>query len=204
MPNWSYNTLTIKDSNLNLIKLKKLLSSKHTELDFEKIKSPNRYILRKKKIWRKMSQKEKERWGVGGGSKFGSWVFNNGLQDWNCRHWGTKWNSSCDYVKLENNELIYSFDTAWGPPMGIINLLFDRFKTIDIELTYSIEGGQGSGEIKTENRKTVIDDHWTPHVFECPECENYFEEREDKTGMTECPECGHAINIEEYKLAEEI
>lgn len=187
-----------------MIKIKKDLDTKRTKLDFNKIVSNKKHLRKYKKKWIKLSPEEKKRWGTVGGRRFHSWWFNLVGCDWQCRHWGTKWNTSCDCCDLNDNELIYSFDTAWGPPMPIINALLDRYKTIDVELTYSVEGGNGAGHIKTENRETVLDDHYDVWMFECPNCETYFEEREDKTGFTKCPDCGTEIDIEKYKLAERI
>lgn len=43
--------------------------------------------------------------------------------DWNSMNWGTKWDMRVYGFNFENNELIFSGDTAWNPPFGIIKKL---------------------------------------------------------------------------------
>jgi hypothetical protein len=47
--------------------------------------------------------------------------------------WGTKWDTSDDRIVLENKEEIeYIFDTAWSPPIPVIEALRKQFPKLYI------------------------------------------------------------------------
>lgn len=66
--------------------------------------------------------------------------------DWCNIHWGTKWNA-CHSEGLLPREtthmLVYTFDTAWCPPVGIIHALAAKFPQLSFRLEYSVEGESG-------------------------------------------------------------
>lgn len=44
--------------------------------------------------------------------------------DWRCKNWGTKWNAyDQDLIGVSYNCIELKFDTAWAPPMPIIEKL---------------------------------------------------------------------------------
>ena len=47
--------------------------------------------------------------------------------DWCTENWGTKWELNADDIGYEGDEecLDYEFNTAWSPPEGIYNALYD-------------------------------------------------------------------------------
>ena len=49
--------------------------------------------------------------------------------DWNCKNWGTKWNA---YAQSSEGpcygEVTIIFDTAWAPPLPIIDALRKKYK----------------------------------------------------------------------------
>lgn len=48
---------------------------------------------------------------------------------WNIDNWGTKWDVNVNegYLeRIDDNTLQMSFDTAWGPPIGFYNFLFEN------------------------------------------------------------------------------
>ena len=67
--------------------------------------------------------------------------FNQGGYEWCLENWGTKW-GFCD-VHLESeseDELQYTFNTAWSPPAPLIVKLGEMFPTLEFDLR-SFEGG---------------------------------------------------------------
>lgn len=59
--------------------------------------------------------------------------------DWNTSNWGTKWDASVyDHHKEEDGRLYISFDTAWGPPIGLYEFLYEN--GYDVEAFYNEEG----------------------------------------------------------------
>ena len=69
--------------------------------------------------------------------------------DWNCNHWGTKWNVRIDEVEFDRvdaNTLQVKFDTAWSPPVPIFEKLARDLKVaIDVHV-----GGEVDDEYDLE------------------------------------------------------
>jgi len=210
MPNNCYNTIIITGDPTLLEKVKKQIKTTKRSFDFNKIISNKKHLQKKKKDWRKLSAEEKGKWKNRQygprrrNGAFMNWWFNNGGHEWQCNHWGTKWNAY-DISERHLQDLNYNFTTAWGPAIPVLISLSKRFPEINILLCYSIEGGNGCGNMKI-NKGEVIDHHeWNPEIFQCPECENWFEENPDNIGeFVSCPECEHKIHVEKYKISREI
>ena len=64
-----------------------------------------------------------------------------GWYDWSCANWGTKWDAyDIDFERDSDGRLIYVFDTAWSPPVPIVEELMEIFPGIAIEHRYFDEG----------------------------------------------------------------
>lgn len=66
--------------------------------------------------------------------------------DWCNSIWGTKWNacnSEGSEVKETAQMLVYYFETAWCPPVGVIHALASKFPDLKFRLEYSVEGESG-------------------------------------------------------------
>lgn len=57
---------------------------------------------------------------------------------WRQQHWGTKWELSADDCRIEkqDSELVYTFDSAWDPPLTALSKLAARFPNLEFELVY--------------------------------------------------------------------
>lgn len=76
--------------------------------------------------------------------------------DWRIENWGTKWNSyELGDVYLDNNELMYSFSTAWSPPIPVIQKLSTIFSGVEIEHKF-IDEGWGFAAEQTWKAGTMI------------------------------------------------
>jgi hypothetical protein len=65
--------------------------------------------------------------------------------DWNVSNWGTKWDASVyDYHTDSDGQLYISFDTAWGPPIGFYQFLYEN--GYDVEAYYNEEGMAFAGQ----------------------------------------------------------
>ena len=62
--------------------------------------------------------------------------------DFNSANWGTKWEVECQDVQVEDDGLTVStsFDSAWSPPMGIVEELTNRGLQVTL---YYYESGMG-------------------------------------------------------------
>ena len=66
--------------------------------------------------------------------------------DWRVNNWGTKWNSySCELVEQEDDYVVYTFDTAWGPPTGVIEALREQCPDFSISAFFDEPGMQEAG-----------------------------------------------------------
>ena len=73
--------------------------------------------------------------------------------DWNCEHWGTKWNSfdgHMEFDELYGEELKYTFDTAWSPPAPILMALKEKFPDLSIHWFYRVETWEACGFLHEE------------------------------------------------------
>lgn len=61
---------------------------------------------------------------------------------WRLEHWGCKWNvdPDCTFVTVEEGDIWISWDTAWGPPTGILVEIAKRFPDLVFEARYLEEG----------------------------------------------------------------
>jgi len=69
----------------------------------------------------------------------------DGWYDWAVENWGTKWDLDENPLmpdSFQDKEILFGFDTAWSPPMGVINALSEKFPDDHFVLQY-LEMGMG-------------------------------------------------------------
>jgi hypothetical protein len=60
---------------------------------------------------------------------------------WCVENWGTKWESRIvDWERLDDNELIVYFETAWGPPIALYEYLYELDEGWNVEAYYHEPG----------------------------------------------------------------
>jgi hypothetical protein len=162
MPNWCENEVVISGSKEDIEKVRELMETEESKFDFNSVlPSPDEFKGIHSgsckidgvqcNIWREVDGKnvaisEEEQAEMI--KKYGS----TNWYDWNCENWGTKWNAGDVYVKDNGpDSLDYVFDTAWAPPIPVIEKLAEIFPTVEITLQFE-EGGAGFyGEMHWEN-----------------------------------------------------
>ena len=84
--------------------------------------------------------------------------YNRGGYDWCIEHWGTKWGLyEVELVEdlSEDDQLIYTFQSAWSPPIPVIQAMSKQFPSLSFALDY-FEGGAGfMGSCEYENGQEV-------------------------------------------------
>jgi len=62
--------------------------------------------------------------------------------NWRVDNWGTKWDVNPEQVDLErlDEELVYGFCTAWGPPVPVVVELSRLFPTLVVGLAWDEPG----------------------------------------------------------------
>ena len=101
--------------------------------------------------------------------------------DWCVNNWGTKWNAGgdndamqVDYDEDVNNQgiALFQFDTAWAPPLGVLEKLMETHPELSIECRYHEPGvgffgvwTDGSDRCyETEQFPKSTDPFWTQHA----------------------------------------
>lgn len=74
--------------------------------------------------------------------------FNSGGYEWCIENWGTKWNfCSAKITKEDENELFYTFETAWSPPIPLIAKMSEMFPNLCFVLKYYEQGMGYKGSV---------------------------------------------------------
>jgi hypothetical protein len=101
--------------------------------------------------------------------------------DWCVANWGTKWNAGgdndamqVDYDEDVGNQgiALFQFDTAWAPPLGVLEKLMETHPELSIECRYHEPGvgffgvwTDGSDRCyETEQFPKSTDAFWTQHA----------------------------------------
>jgi hypothetical protein len=170
MPNWVSNELTVSfgdDEDMDMTSLQRFKEKvrapdQHGEVTVlsadailpypEKFKEQDRLSDEAEKKydkemadagWDRMSKRQQNKW-----SEDHPFVrvpdgFNSGGHEWQIANWGCKWGFANPELVYENEEeLQYSFDTAWSPPRQLIDAMQDQFPDLIFSLDYE-ESGMG-------------------------------------------------------------
>lgn len=65
--------------------------------------------------------------------------------DWSNRNWGTKWDSTSDYLEIGDNMVTIDFNTAWCVPAKLLETIQKQFPDLLIKCTFIDETGDPSG-----------------------------------------------------------
>jgi hypothetical protein len=85
-----------------------------------------------------------------------------GWYQWRLANWGTKWSIDPDGLvrNTSENQVCYSFDTAWGPPLEMIRYLSEIFPDLEFQITYFEQGNCFAGQLvlhQSENLELAQD-----------------------------------------------
>ena len=138
MPNWCDNRVEIYGDNPDQIKeVKKTLASEQTCFDFNNIVPMPKELEGTTSPNPEPASFEAKRLRKQYGDD--NWY------DWCCNNWDTKWNS-CDATLSEDGDgLEYVFDTAWGPPIKVIEALREQYPDLTISAFYDEPGMELAG-----------------------------------------------------------
>ena len=122
----------------------------------------------------------------------------NNWYDWNCEHWGTKWDACEPDEFWDNDSLELKFNTAWSQPEPIFEAIADVCREHGFGLTCYFEEEQGWGgewELDAEGG-------WDMVEWDIPDCHADFVKRdkvcyceiwEEQTWFSDCPRKGVAV-----------
>jgi hypothetical protein len=169
MPNWVFNDLHIEGSAEDIQKVKTQLNAPYIRKNSEEKVIYSNPVISFLNIVRPPLEKMDEYEGVHGfadGKKQGESEFN--WYNFNNREWGTKWDvaisdgekySNTQLNQAEETKLHYCFQTAWSPPIAVIEALSLQHPELEITLKYEEEQGWG-GEIYWDSTGSTLVDEW--------------------------------------------
>lgn len=81
--------------------------------------------------------------------------------DWSYNHWGTKWNACNSYVDDQIDTVAtILFETAWAPPLPVIEALGEKYPDATVRLDYDEPGMCFAGTLKMKNGEVEIQEQW--------------------------------------------
>jgi hypothetical protein len=109
---------------------------------------------------------------------------------WCVEAWGTKWNcydGSIDESRVEEDGIVvYHFDSAWSPPLGVIRAAAEKFNTLTFKLEYAEPGCDFSGVFEAIG--DVYDDECYNSVLETEYGQEMYQESFDEQAREEAEE----------------
>ena len=130
MPNHCFNRIEIYGKEAS--KIASEIKSEETPFDFTKIFPEPDYD--KVEVFSTFGEKTKPV------EKDHAWW------DWRVQNWGTKWNSyDCEVIEVDDDQVEYTFNTAWSPPEGVIEKLREQYPDIEVTAFYDEPGMEIAG-----------------------------------------------------------
>jgi hypothetical protein len=108
--------------------------------------------------------------------------------DWCVANWGTKWEPDTYSVYREPNRLVYTFNTAWSPPLEWLMAAAIVRPKLKFILEYDEPGMVYQGRVVYFGGYLAHEEHYSDATYECCRWQD---------------ECPHAEELEEERLAEE-
>ena len=191
MPNWCSNSLEIRASKEDLEAIKKQVSKSYIHKGFT-LKFDTE-LEEWKRVWHEEDT--------------GELVFSfqniipmpdekNKDEDWyqwRLDNWDTKWDSSEAFLNERDNSLIYTFDTAWSPPMNVYFELSKQYPQATLMVSYDEPGMSfyGMHIIRNGEELSVIQgdmSHLSHKLMgeECM-CEGLDDTEADEAPYIDCP-----------------
>jgi len=178
MPNWCFNTVTIKGDKEEIKRVREQLSKpfqmpnrdwKTDEVTIENINPVFSFW----NIVRVPEDKLDEYHSVHGfsnGEQTGNTEYN--WYNWNIREWGTKWDVATEaFIADEGDDyVVYSFNTAWSPPAYALNALSAQYPTLEIMNEWEEEQGFGSTMLHKNGEESEFDGY----DWKCGDCDYLY------------------------------
>ena len=80
------------------------------------------------------------------------------LHDWHIVNWGTKWGAHYTQQPIDKgNKLVYTFDTAWSPPLPVVLKMSVMFPNLLFKIKYYEQGSGFKGIFECKAGKVIRD-----------------------------------------------
>ena len=195
MPNWVYNSLAIEAIKADPEQITKLVS----QLNSPFVRNSENWDMETKQMlfkdyaysnpvfafWNIVKPTDLETYALQKDPNVEEMSFEgNNWYDWNVRNWGTKWDvavgddNKYPETTMEQHErgVIYSFNTAWSPPIPAILALSTQYPELVFHLFYQEETGWG-GDSKIMNGVILSEQSYDNQCRDCDsvDCLEYCE-----------------------------
>ena len=158
MPNWVRNKLSIAGNDRSLKDLLRRVSAPY-------VHRVNEYNVEERRMdWRdEQVEPEFAFWNIDRPADDDlDWYYtNDNWYHWNIAHWGTKWDvaNRASVMIQNNNRADVYFDTAWSPPLEVLQKLSSEHPDLRFLLEYEEEQGWG-GIICWDNGEGAVVEEW--------------------------------------------
>ena len=123
----------------------------------------------------------------------------NHWYDWNINNWGCKWDAKEAHAEQSVGELMYWFDTPWGPPTEALEAMSKQYPTLVLTMRSLEEQGWGCEHIADQDGVRLIEEWDIPETHEdSMEHKGYChcEENDELDYMyDDCPKKMEAVNV---------
>ena len=164
MPNWVYNTLTITGNAEQVERFAEQAARPGQFRDGEK-------SLSQLSFWNFIKPDESIMSEYWGGERddlslaermqnANHWYY------WNIRNWGCKWDANDVNMEMGEGKVVYSFDTAWSPPVEALDAMCEQFPQLVMEMRSVEEQGWGMEHIADEDGVRLIKEWDIPCTHE--------------------------------------
>lgn len=82
--------------------------------------------------------------------------FSEGGYDWCIKNWGTKWGFYEVELREQDEELFYTFQTAWSPAEPVIKKMGEMFPKLTFDLRYFEQGMGFNGILNIKKGKVIM------------------------------------------------
>ena len=142
MPNWCSNVVMIKGDPQAIKTVKAMLEEKGNVFSLNKVRECPPALLNAS------APNRSEQSAAFNTSKYGA----KDWYDWCNNNWGTKWNTADTHITMDDEDQVaYSFETAWAPPLPVYEKLAEMFPNINIFINYDESGCAFAGWRYYEN-----------------------------------------------------
>lgn len=124
-----------------------------------------------------------------------------GWYNWNCEHWGTKWDCSDVSIDVHGpDDVRYTFSTAWSPPVAAMIALSEQFPEVALSLEWEEEQGYGGTLEFSGGTYWITDEYDTPSTHaEMVERKEYcYCDGGDEPYFSDCPNAEPEVPEEMY------
>lgn len=138
MPNWVYNNLTLTGKPEQIAEVKTQLATPFMR-EYMRWDENSKNFVRFQDLW----NGEFSFWNIKSPEDIDWYNTKDNWYGWNISNWGTKWDASNVEMETHDDMLTIRFDTAWSPPVEVLETLSTQHPELGIKLEWEEEQGFG-------------------------------------------------------------